>query len=221
MEFKDRFKQSRIKLGVTQDELAKMVGVSQTAINKIEIGSTLKPRDILKLATKLKVSPHWLLTGENLDPVNNYVQDLSLSVDEAYKQYNKSPLLVPLISWVQAGSWSEVIDNFQPGEADERYPCPEKHSENTFALKVIGESMFPDFIPGEIIYVDPNVKAESGSCVVIRQNGDTEATFKQLMMDGSKKYLKALNPNWPNPIIEMLPDATICGVVIGSYRKRN
>ena len=80
--------------------------------------------------------------------------------------------------------------------------------------------MYPDFIPGELIYVDPCVEAVSGSCVVVRQNGDTEATFKQLMFDGSKKYLKALNPSWPTPIIEMLPDAVICGVVIGSYRKR-
>lgn len=128
---------------------------------------------------------------------------------------------VPLISWVQAGAWSEMINNFQPCDADVHYPCPEKHSSSTFALTVVGESMYPDFIPGEIIYVDPEVQAGSGSCVVIRQNGDTEATFKQLMLDGSKKYLKALNPNWPTPIIEMLPDATICGVVIGSYRKRN
>lgn len=81
--------------------------------------------------------------------------------------------------------------------------------------------MSPDYINGEIIFVDPEVEARNGSCVVVRQNGNSEATFKQLIIDGSQKYLKALNPNWPSPIIEMLPDATICGVVIGSYRKRN
>ncbi|MGS0535330.1 LexA family protein [Pseudoalteromonas sp. SaAl2] len=124
---------------------------------------------------------------------------------------------VPLISWVQAGHWTDIHLN----DIDEFYPCPEKHSQSTYSLEVKGESMSPDFINGEIIFVDPEVEARNGSCVVIRQNGNTEATFKQLIIDGSQKYLKALNPNWPNPIIEMLPDATICGVVIGSYRKRN
>lgn len=129
--------------------------------------------------------------------------------------------MIPLISWIQAGVWCDsTLYQNNEDEFTEWYPCPEKHSDNTFALKIRGESMSPDFVDGEIIYVDPEIKEESGSCVVVRQNGDTEATFKQLVLDGDKKYLKALNPNWPNPIIEMLPDAQVCGVVIGSYRKR-
>jgi SOS-response transcriptional repressor LexA len=227
VELKDRFKQSRIALGLTQWELATAIGVSQTAINKIEIGSTLKPRNIVELAEILKVSAHWLTTGEDQNKAIAQLDDM-LAKQKIFNEHhnisnehNTVVNLVPLISWVQAGAWSEVIDNFLPGDTDQYYPCPEKHSKSTFALTVVGESMYPDFIPGEIIYVDPEVEASSGSCVVVRQNGDLDATFKQLMFDGSKRYLKALNPSWPVPIIEMLPDAVICGVVIGSYRKRN
>jgi SOS-response transcriptional repressor LexA len=133
-----------------------------------------------------------------------------------FKKYTHKK--VPLINWVQAGCWAVMDDDF---ETDNYYPCPENHSEHTFALTVVGESMSPEFTPGEIIFVDPEVEARSGSYVVVRQNGNSEATFKQLMFDENKKYLKALNPNWPNPIIEMLSDAVICGVVIGSYKKRN
>lgn len=227
MELKDRFKQARLSAGLTQWELAIAIGVSQTAINKIEIGSTLKPRNITELADKLKVSAHWLLTGKehsSIAKLNAVLKEqeqfnLKHGLIREKKDYLQS--LVPLISWVQAGCWSEAVDNFPPGDADEYYPCPERHSESTFALTVVGESMYPDFMPNEIIYIDPEVEATSGSYVVVRQNGDSEATFKQIMFDGSKRYLKALNPNWPNPIIEMLPDAVICGVVIGSYRKRN
>jgi len=73
MEFKDRFKQARDALNVTQEELASMVGVSQTTINKIEIGKTLKPRDIVDLAVKLKVSADWLLTGKERSPADNSI----------------------------------------------------------------------------------------------------------------------------------------------------
>ena len=47
--------------------------------------------------------------------------------------------------------------------------------------------------------------------VIVRQNGNTEATFKQLMQDGGKSYLKPLNPRYP--IMELMPDAVFCGVV--------
>ncbi|WP_194442374.1 LexA family protein [Pseudoalteromonas simplex] len=197
--------------GVTQEQVASAVGSSQQSIQAICAGKTLKPRNLVAIARFLNVSANWLESGHGY-------MELSEGNTQTLPQ-NKSD--VPLISWVQAGAWTEISEAFQISEVDEFYPCPEKHSSHTFALKVLGESMSPDFINGEIIFVDPEVEARNGSCVVVRQNGNLEATFKQLIIDGSQKYLKALNPNWPSPIIEMLPDATICGVVIGSYRKRN
>lgn len=191
---------------ITQEKVASAIGASQQSIHAICSGKTLKPRNLVAIARFLNVSADWLESGGgNMDLAENNAVGVT--------QFSSS---VPLISWVQAGHWADIHLN----DIDEFYPCPEKHSKATYSLKVKGESMSPDFINGEIIFVDPEVEARNGSCVVIRQNGNTEATFKQLIIDGSQKYLKALNPNWPNPIIEMLPDAVICGVVIGSYRKR-
>lgn len=196
--------------GLTQEQVATAVGSSQQSIQGICAGKTLKPRNLLAIARFLNVSADWLESGDGL-------MSLSESNTLTISQHKSD---VPLISWVQAGAWSEICEALQLSEVDEFYPCPEKHSSRTFALQVVGESMSPDFVNGEIIFVDPEVEARNGSCVVVRQNGNLEATFKQLIIDGSQKYLKALNPNWPKPIIEMLPDATVCGVVIGSYRKR-
>lgn len=121
---------------------------------------------------------------------------------------------VPLISWVQAGHWNEVIDNFQPGHADEWYPCPVSCSRETFVLKVRGASMEPKFHDGEHIFVDPRAEARNRSFVVVRLENDADATFKQLIIEGERRYLKPLNPHWPDPIIEINGSATICGVVI-------
>jgi SOS-response transcriptional repressor LexA len=197
---------------MSQNTLAEKVGVTQQSIQRICSGKTQKTGNLISIAKALSISPEWLQTG--LGTMNG--KNL-----ESLAKTNMVKSNIPLISWVQAGSWESISDVFQSNGADEYYPCPEKHSNATFALRVVGESMSPDFIDGEVIFVDPEVEPKNGSCVVVRQNGDSEATFKQLMFDGSDKYLKALNPNWPKKIIEMLPDATICGVVIGSYRKRN
>lgn len=129
---------------------------------------------------------------------------------------------VPLISWVQAGSWSEVCDVSAIYDVEEWLACPVAHSSQTFVLRVRGESMFnpnarKSFREGDLIFVDPERNAENGSLVIVKLENENEATFKQLVVEGSKKYLKALNPAWPNPIMEINGNASICGVVIGRF----
>lgn len=69
------------------------------------------------------------------------------------------------------------------------------------------------FRDGDIIFVDPSRDAENGSLVIVKLVDSQEATFKQLVMEGKRRFLKPLNPAWPEQIIELSPDATISGVV--------
>lgn len=127
--------------------------------------------------------------------------------------------LVPLISWVQAGHWAEIAGSLTPADAEEWLPCPVKCGPRTFVLRVRGESMFnphgrPSFQDGDLIFVDPDRPAVHGSLVVVRLDDADEATFKKLIVEGNERYLKALNPAWPEPIIRINGNATICGVVV-------
>jgi SOS-response transcriptional repressor LexA len=122
--------------------------------------------------------------------------------------------LCPLISWVQAGSWSEVIDNLQPGDAEEWFSCPTRCGPHTYVLRVTGVSMEPVFRDGELIFVDPEAEARHGSFVVVRLDHEKTATFKQLVVERGRRYLRPLNDRWPDPIIEVEGAATICGVVV-------
>ena len=117
----------------------------------------------------------------------------------------------PVLSWVQAGTWNEARE---PPTAAERLNCPLPCGPDTFVLKVAGESMAPRFPDGDYIFVDPDVPAESGKFVVVRRPDDGAATFKQLVVEDGRRYLKAANPAWPEPIVEAHPDAAVCGVVV-------
>lgn len=124
---------------------------------------------------------------------------------------------VPLISWVQAGNWRNLVDNFQPGDAERWIATNAKLSKHAFALRIVGDSMtnpggVPSFPEGTVIILDPERSAQPGKFVVVRQNSDTECTFKQLVRDAGKHYLKPLNPRYP--ILEMLPDAVVSGVLV-------
>ena len=117
----------------------------------------------------------------------------------------------PVISWVQAGAWTEAREF---PTAAEHLHCPLPSGPDTFVLKVAGESMAPRFPDGEYIFVDPDEPAGNGSFVVVRRANDGAATFKQLVVEDGRRYLKAANPNWPQPIVEAEADAAVCGVVV-------
>lgn len=122
----------------------------------------------------------------------------------------------PLISWVAAGTWSDITE--LPLEDATLYPCPVACSARTFVLRVQGISMDPAFRDGELIFIDPAAEARHGSYVVARLEDENEATFKQLIIEGGQKYLKPANPNWPEQITPINGNCTIVGSVVFAGR---
>lgn len=131
----------------------------------------------------------------------------------AYGEAGKHNLR-PLISWVQAGHWSENHASPVPNDEVEWLPCPVRCSLQTFVLKVRGISMEPEFSEGDLIYVDPEVEPVNGRHVVVRKDGTDKATFKQFVNEDGRLFLRALNPDWPDRIVEMDKAVTVCGVVV-------
>jgi SOS-response transcriptional repressor LexA len=113
---------------------------------------------------------------------------------------------VPVISWVQAGEFSEAVESWDTEEWVETLAPVLRH---TFALRVKGDSMEPEFPSGVVIVVEPDLEPNPGDFVVVR-NGGGEATFKQLVRDGEDWYLKPINPRYP---IKPLGHSHVVGVV--------
>lgn len=119
---------------------------------------------------------------------------------------------VPLVSWVQAGSWCGVEDHYPPGEGEEQVPTTAKVGPRAYALRVRGDSMEPKFPEGSIIIVDPDAAIDHRAFVIVRLDNEQEATFKQFIIDGDRRYLKPLNPRYP--ILDISGPATFCGRVV-------
>ena len=79
--------------------------------------------------------------------------------------------------------------------------------------------MSPSFNEGDLIFVDPEVDPINGKYVVARLDDENEATFKQLIIEGGHKFLKATNPAWPIPIQPINGNCTFVGVVVFSGRE--
>ncbi len=76
-------------------------------------------------------------------------------------------------------------------------------SQYTFALRIEGDSMEPDFKAGDVIVIDPEIEPAPGEFVVAT-NGDHEATFKKYRPTGIGLYgvdsfeLTPLNNDYPS-----------------------
>lgn len=62
----DRVRQRRQQLQLSQEDLANIVGVSQTSIAKLENNPSRKSRHLLQIAEALQCDPKWLESGDEI-----------------------------------------------------------------------------------------------------------------------------------------------------------
>jgi len=106
----------------------------------------------------------------------------------------KKPFPIPV---VPAGPESDpALDNCSAAES--------------FALMVLGDSMEPEFVEGDIIIIEPEGLATDGSYVMAWLEG--EWIFRQLKKSAEGWNLCALNPSYPTAAIADL--SGIKGVII-------
>lgn len=83
-------------------------------------------------------------------------------------------------------------------------------SAEPFALMVLGDSMEPEFLEGDIIIIEPEGLARDGSYVMAWLDG--EWIFRQLVGREGDWKLRPLNPKYPTARI---PDLSVIkGVII-------
>lgn len=212
--FGERLLERRTELGMSQDDLAKLTGVSRVTISKIELGESQDTRsaNLFKIAAALKCSPKWLLHGK--EPKQEFTEQFDNNVSNP-RPYKPSPKY-PVLSMVQAGNWNEACEPYTLDQIDEWYESEVKMHGSAFWLRVEGDSMTAPIgvsIPeGSLVLVDTGREPINGSLVIAKLTDTNEATFKKLVIDGNSHFLKGLNPAWP--MISINGNCKIIGVVV-------
>jgi repressor LexA len=129
---------------------------------------------------------------------------------------------IPIIGETQAGSFGGHVSE----SAEAYFPLPAsivsvpEPEERTFFMEVEGDSMYPQFKPGDLVHLaDPSFcPPENGDEVVVIKDG--EATLKKFKLEEDKIILIPVNGNY-EPIELSKDEATNIAVfkVIGFYRK--
>lgn len=205
----ERIKWARAQRGLTQGGLAAAAKVSTSTIGNLESGIREKPRELNAIAGALRASPAWVETGKGAWDAGSNVEPGPAAGG-----------LVPLISWVQAGAWSQAQDPLAPGDAERWMNCPVAHSAGTFVLRVRGDSMtaphgnsrtYPE---GSFIFVDPEKRSPvNGDRIIAKLKGEDEVTFKIYKQEDGRQWLQPLNPAH-EPIRQPF---AVLGTVIGKW----
>lgn len=191
----ERIKMALDAAGIDQSELARHIGVSSVAVNNWCTGATksIKGINLLKASGRLGVNAEWLSSG--VGPMK--ADGAPPTFDQNVVPAPIGTRQIPIIDYVQAGTWTAVADPFPPGAAYEYVLTDLDLSGAAFGLRVKGRSMAPEFSEGDVIIIDPEVSPAPGDFVVAK-NGGQEATFKKYRPRG-------IDPATGTEIFELIP----------------
>lgn len=205
----EKLRALRLQKGLTQVQLAEMVGISNNLYNKYEKKDVRPPYETLvKLASALNTS-------------------LSVLLDEIAVFPSEAVIDMPIIGSVRAGADGNIISEDTGNTRIVPSAMLHGHPEEYFVLRVRGDSMYPEIIDGDCVLVRKTSSVDSGTMAVVLYDGEL-ATVKWVKYVNGEDWVDLIPNNPTHPPIHIagadLQECRILGEVVDIMRtpkKRN
>lgn len=201
--------------GISQAELARLIGIKQPSVFKILSGETRNPKKILEIATALNVDPHWLKTGEG-DP------DPSYRIVEVSEPQNPNTVRVDILDVEASAGNGAYLSPTEQGLLSQEFDLTffrqqfgRADAKHLKLITVKGDSMAPTLESGDLLYVDisENYFAADGLYVF---TFDGQTFIKRLQKVGKKMLVISDNPTYKEWTFTQDDDVFIHGRVVFS-----
>ena len=198
MTWHDEIREARLRKGIGQKALAKLTGVSQATIAKIEAGQVRSTEHLTKLCEVLDLDPSGMpdeAFGRSR-PIQRQAQ--VQAVTTPVPEYARDPAYwaaaagligdVPLYAAAEGGAGALIIEREPIGSA--KRPPILQGVKDGYAIYLVGESMVSEFEPGDTLFVNPRLPALANtSCVFYSSKADEPRAMV-------KRYLGATEEEW-------------------------
>ena len=199
----DRIKLRRESLGVSQVSLADTIGEKKQTLYKYETNkiTNIPIENIERIASALNTTPAYLMGWE----------DSALPSPDVTEDTVTFPVLVDV-----AAGYDRPAQRLQNWEG-EKIEVPRsylhgRNSEDYFAMRVVGDSMYPDYQDGDVLLILRQSSLDrSGQVAVVIYDGE-DATLKKVEYVPGENWMKLL------PINPQYPPRTIIGVDLDQCR---
>ncbi|MDT2479763.1 MULTISPECIES: XRE family transcriptional regulator [Enterococcus] len=240
MNIGERMKMRRKQLKLSADVVAERLGVSRSTIFRYEKGEIEKlPTNILDdIAKILQTTPAYLMGWEsdNISSIETIYNQLiperqskvydfakhQLDEQTRLQTNNKVIVMMPTKSTTVeiAGKLSAGGGTYNDKNCVETVEVGSTPSHYDLAFQVTGDSMYPTFEDGEIVFVKETNDVYNGQIGAVEING--EAFIKKMYLEGTRLRLVSLNADvnengdrlYPDFYSDELDDLYIIGRVI-------
>ena len=203
-EFKDRLRKARIEKNISQVELGRLTGESQSKIAAWESGRNKKPTNTVQLAEILGVSAYWLETGKgemHPSPAQDEIKDIhrpmlwSSNDPLPEDDYTFAPYMKEQAFCGGAGSF-EIPDyngfRLPFGKATLRRKSISP--DNVFCCTLTGDSMEERIAEDAAIAVDAGEKTIRDGKIYAFRHGDLFRVKYLSRLPGGRVKIKSHNP---------------------------
>lgn len=145
--FGERLKHMRKNIkNINQTELGSLMNVKQSTISRWEAGIDEPEHDHIRaLADLFRCTTDYLLGSDTL---------------------HVNPRITPVVGYVGAGGVNIPFDDYAHGDGMEEVETPPGLNETTVAVKVTGDSMYPAYEDGDIIfYIRNGIDVDENECI--------------------------------------------------------
>lgn len=216
MEANEKLREARDRLRLSQKQVADRVGMTQQSYEAIEAGRTKRSKFLPRLAQLLGIPLSELdpgVTPEPGRPIGDVGARPSLPIERDFPVYTAAE-----------GGPGEIIRSPDPVDWMPR-PEPVTKVRDAYGLHIVGESMVPEFEPGDVALVNPALPIIGNTtCIFYTEvDGEARATIKRLRRATPESWLVR---QW-NPPEGQKQDFTlnrkqwaICHRVLGKYYRQ-
>lgn len=163
---------------LSQSQLGALIGVKQASIFAIEAGETQRSKFLPEIVRELGIRPEKV--GLPAEPERE---------DGVIRGVIDSSRDFPIYAAVEGGP-GEIIRSITAVDWYPR-PSPVAHVREAYGLFVIGESMSPEFEPGDIALINPVLPPIGGKpCIFYTElHGEARATIKRFVRQTSTEWV--------------------------------
>lgn len=168
-----------------ETQLAKLVGLPQSTINKLISGVSADPR----VSTLVPIIEHFKLSFDTLfneDPVFG-----------PPKENQALDLLIPLISYEKIGAMYDSLENLNRKNWSHWYPIPAQEQTNYYALHLNPQQLLKPFDQTSLLIIrNESILLNNSHCLLIHLKSNV-VTPKKIIFDNGKQWLLALQSEIP------------------------
>ncbi|WP_439257103.1 LexA family transcriptional regulator [Lonepinella sp. BR2271] len=202
--------------GLTEDEFAKKVNVSQQAINYVLNGKTREPKKIYEMANALDVDVEWLKTGQgNYEP--EPISPVSSEPDEnhTYRIDQLDVRAAANLDGMINPDFPDIIRSIWFSDDGVRKMLNRHNTQGISIIQVPTDSMVPTIYPKDLVFIDTRIKTFSTDGIYVFLLNDRLYIKRLQMLPTGVIQATSDNKNYqPFEITEELFDTAL---IVGKF----